>query len=334
MGTILAVTCLLGLALAGVVFARGARSIPPLRQHAKWGYPVAVGMTVLAVLVVVKASIRVVEPGNRGLVVAFGTLHERELGEGMHLVAPWAEIKTYNVQMRKTTEKQTSETLDTQSVTVEVILNWRVKPDRVVHLYREIGPDDAKSGIEGKIIMPAVYETVKAEVAKHKVTDLISLRHEIKASVWQNLSTVLAKYDVELLEVAIADIDFSGQYDAAIEAKQVKEQEAKQAEYELTRKNTEAQMAAAEARGRAESRIQQARGEAESVKLSAQAEADALLIRGQAQADFNRLVAQSLTAELIQKSWLERWDGRLPQFMTGGDKSSLMLMLPPAETSK
>lgn len=70
----------------------------------------------------------------------------------------------------------------------------------------------------------------------------------------------------------------------AIEAKQIAEQQAKQAEYEA---------------------------------LKASKEAQAEINRAKGQAEAQRLMRQTLTPELLQKQAIEKWDGQFPQVMSG-----------------
>lgn len=164
-------------------------------------------------------------------------------------------------------------------------------------------------------------------MAKYKVTELIARRPELHQGVQSKVNAWLNKYNLQVLEITISDIDFSDKYDSAIEAKQVQEQQALQKQYELQKTETEAKMAAAAAKGEAESKIARANGDAESVKLAAKAEAEALRIKGDAQADYNKKVAESINSILIQSEWLKKWDGKLPVYVLG-DKSNSMLMLP------
>lgn len=63
--------------------------------------------------------------------------------------------------------------------------------------------------------------------------------------------------------------------------------------------------------------IQQNENEANIAK--SQAEADAILIEAQAQAEANRLLAQSLTDEILAQMYYEKWDGKLPYFYGADD---------------
>lgn len=269
----------------------------------------------------------VVDAGQRGVVVLFGNVSENTLEEGFHVVNPFASVRQMSARVEKDEEAHTAETSDTQSVTVKVITNWRPRGNALGTLYKNYGADYA-----AKILPPAVRESIKAEIAKYKVTELIAKRPDIHHNVQAAINAWLNKYDLEVLEIAIADIDFSDKYDAAIEAKQVQEQQALQKQYELQKTETEAKMAAAKAKGEADSKIAEATGAAESVKLAAQAEADALRIRGEAQADFNRRVSESLSPLLIQNEYLKRWDGKLPTYSLGA--SGTMLMLPTPTENK
>ncbi|QJA43094.1 putative transposase [Phaeobacter phage MD18] len=62
--------------------------------------------------------------------------------------------------------------------------------------------------------------------------------------------------------------------------------------------------------------IETARAEAQKERERAQGEADAILLRATAQAEANRILAQSLTPEVLQSTALDKWDGVLPR-MTG-----------------
>jgi hypothetical protein len=50
----------------------------------------------------------------------------------------------------------------------------------------------------------------------------------------------------------------------------------------------------------------------------------------------NQKVATSLTVTLIQQRYLEKWDGKLPQFSAGGSNSGMLfnLPMPPAAVGK
>ena len=92
----------------------------------------------------------------------------------------------------------------------------------------------------------------------------------------------LANYGIILSDVSIIDIKFSDEFNKAIEAKQVAEQEAKQAIFK-----------AEQAKNDAVARVNMAEGQAKAQQLQQQA----------------------LSPELLQKMAIDKWDGRFPTYM-------------------
>lgn len=67
--------------------------------------------------------------------------------------------------------------------------------------------------------------------------------------------------------------------------------------------------------------IQQNKNEANIAK--AEAEAQALILAAEAQAEANRVLAESLTDEILAQMYYEKWDGKLP-YLYGADGSTLI----------
>lgn len=66
-----------------------------------------------------------------------------------------------------------------------------------------------------------------------------------------------------------------------------------------------------------ENELQTAKAQAEIEREKARGEADAVLISAKAEADANKLKQASLTKEIIEYTYAQRWDGKLPT-TTGG----------------
>ena len=60
----------------------------------------------------------------------------------------------------------------------------------------------------------------------------------------------------------------------------------------------------------------------------AEAEAQATIMKAEAQAEANRLLAESLTSEILAQLYYEKWDGKLPYFY-GSDENTLIQMPTP-----
>lgn len=303
--------------------ARGM--VKPQQQPIKYGLVmgsyISAGLALLSFLFVGTSCLVQVPAGHVGVVTRFGQTYPVPLKEGLSLINPINDVFLMNTQVQKDEENCNCETSDTQAVTIKIITNWRPDPDQMPTIYKNYGPKYAE-----KILPAAIKECVKAEVAKYKVIDIVAERSSIHANVQDKINKWLNNYGLSVLEVGIADIDFSEKYDAAIEAKQLQEQQALQKEYELKKTETEAKMAAAVAKGESDSRIARVQGEAEALLKMANAEAESLRIRGEAQADYYEKVARAMTPLMIQAEYLKKWDGKLPIYSLG--QASPILMLP------
>lgn len=60
-------------------------------------------------------------------------------------------------------------------------------------------------------------------------------------------------------------------------------------------------------------KIQQAQAAENEVKV-AEAKAKSLIVAAQAEAEANRLKQQALTPQILEKMWIEKWDGELPVY--------------------
>lgn len=69
--------------------------------------------------------------------------------------------------------------------------------------------------------------------------------------------------------------------------------------------------------------IQEAQKAANEVKV-AEAQARKLVVAAEAEAEANRLRQQALTPEILQKMWIERWNGTVPTVITSGNSQTFL----------
>jgi len=262
---------------------------------------VAIGVPALVFLL---SIFRVIPAGQVGVKVLFGQVDPAPLREGLNVLwNPLYDIVPMDVRVQKHTARYDAASKDLQAVHVEMVLNYRVVPERAPEVYRTIG-----LGYSSVIIDPGAQEILKANTATHNAAEVLLKRPIIKNEVQQALAVYLNKYGIELKEAALANIRFDAAYEKAVEAKQIEEQKAEQKRYELIQAQRQAEIVAAEAKGKGDAALAEARGVA-----------DALRIKGEAEAAYNARVAASLTPVLIQQQYLARWDGKLPQYTFGGN---------------
>ncbi len=234
-----------------------------------------VGIVILVIVaaVVVFSSYTIVDPGHRGVVIMLGRVEDRTLVEGFHLIMPPVVRRVIQMDVRTkkleiTTEAASS---DMQVMNVKAALNYHPDPVDVSKLYREVGAD-----YQNIIIEPALEESIKSATAEFRVENILRERAVLKESILESLANRLRPNYLIVDQFSLANIEFSPEFDAAIEKKQVAEQEALQKEYGLQAAQKEAEIAVAKAEGERNAAVVAAEGRAESRKLEAQAEAEAL----------------------------------------------------------
>lgn len=305
-----------------------------------------IGLIVVAVVLVMAlavgcASWESVPPGHVGVVSLFGEVERsRMLAEGAHWINPFADVTLVDCRISAYTGTYACASKDMQDVTIEIALNAHPDAKEAGWLFQNVGVATVTDRMteQGpvmplpqwyvRIVRPAAQEVAKASIAKYSASEVLAHRQAIKDEIQKNLVSWCARYKILIPEVSLADVDFDQQYNAAIRAKQVKEQEALRKEYELQEATKQAEIAKKEAEGKANGAIEAARGQAETIRAMATAEAEAMLVKAEAQAKGNRLVAESLTgaggAALLSIRRLEKWDGVLPRIVTGNGADFLM----------
>ncbi|HVC29564.1 MAG TPA: prohibitin family protein [Steroidobacteraceae bacterium] len=241
-----------------------------------------VGAAIVIVLAIVGGAFAQIGPGQRGVLMTFGAVHDGVLDPGLHLKLPFVQsVARMDVQVQNSQAVETAASLDLQDVSSTVATNWHILPADAEWVYQHIGTE---SDLIGKIIHPAISNSVKAVTAHYNAEDLIIHRDEVRSQIQAQITSELQPYRVVVDSVNITDFHFSDQFAQAIERKQIAQQRALQARYEL----------------------QQA-------KVFAQQR----IVEAQAQAEAQKLLQQTLTPQIIQQQAVAKWDGHLPSVVGG-----------------
>lgn len=226
----------------------------------------------------------IVHAGQRGVVLNWGAVSGRVMGEGLHLKIPiMQKIEKINVQTVKYEAQSSAYSKDLQTVTALVALNYHVNPEGVNTLFQQIGKE-----YEVRIIDPAIQESIKAVSAKFTAQELIEQREQVKEEIKVSLAERLTPTNIIVDEFSIVNFDFSDSYEQAVEAKQVAQQNALKAENDLQRIKVEA-----------EARVAEAQGEAEAIRIQAQA------------------ITQQGGEDYVKLKWIEKWNGQMPTYSLG-----------------
>jgi len=248
---------------------------------------------VLLILFIVSwGSFAIVPAGHRGVVLWWGSVEKRIMGEGLNFKVPIAErvIKVdVKVQLHPFKEIDAS-SREYQMVKMTGMMNFHIDPSFVNDLYQKVGLDFAN-----KVIDPAFNDFVKEVVPTYPIGEILPKREEIRKRAMGKLGENLARYHIIVDDIYFANIRFSPEYEGAIEAKQVAQQQVETQKQVLAQREIEAQQKVASAKGEAES----------------------ILVVAQGQAKANDALSRSISPILVQYKGVEKWNGILPQ-VSGG----------------
>jgi prohibitin 2 len=133
---------------------------------------------------------------------------------------------------------------------VQLSLRVLFKPDpTMLHtMYRTLGRD-----YDTRVLPSIVNEVTKAVVAQYNASELLTKRDLVSSKIRDALVKRARDFNILLDDVAITHLSFSAQYTAAVEAKQVAQQDAERAKYIVDRAIQEKKSIVIKATGEAQS---------------------------------------------------------------------------------
>ncbi|MBD2499489.1 prohibitin family protein [Anabaena azotica] len=246
----------------------------------------------LLALSIICSFFAIVNPGQRGVLMRFGEVQPEILSEGIHPVIPIVNtVEQLSIRVQNQEISTEASSRDLQNIYTDVALNWHIVPEKVNIIFQRVGNQEA---IVHRIINPAVKEVLKAVMARYTAEEIITARTDVKAEVDRALRSRLASYDMEVDDISLVNIHFSDQFNKAVEAKQIAEQEAKRAGFLA-------------------------------IKAAKQAKAKVNLAVGEAKA--HQLIMESLTPAILQRQAIAKWDGRMPWISAGGGDNTRLFQL-------
>ena len=254
-----------------------------------------------------------------------GGISDKTLSQGFHVVAPTQNVTTYSIGIEqsyltasKDGDSNGDESFEVPSndgkgLTVDMTFTYRYDADRVADTFTRFKGQSGKD-VKDSFIKPNIMSWTKEVTAKYSVIDLLGdKRATLNSELTDYLKQKFEPYGIVIESVSLINIDPDEETRSAVQKKVNAQQDLELAKIEQQTANVNA-----------EKEKEVAITKANQEKETAQINAEAKLIEAQAEAESNRLIAQSLTPELIEKQKYEKWDGKLPTVQAGGDSSIIV----------
>ncbi|MDO9302420.1 MAG: prohibitin family protein [Anaerolineales bacterium] len=285
-----------------LIFTRVSRN-----QPAKGLTSLVIVLLVAALLLTtVGAGLVFLQANEYGVVIsAFAPKGYREvaLTPGLHWIIPFIEsVQKYSIARQTYTMSSTSSegsvqgddsiqarTKDGQQIFIDASVIYAVDPTQLIQLHTVW-----QNRYEENVVRPVARAAIRNAVSQFGVEELVSTkRGELETAIRDEIQTKLQANNIIMSDFLLRNIRFSDEYAAAVEQKQVAEQQAQQAKFVVESKKQEAEQAR-----------QTAQGAADAAVIAAKGAAEARLIQAKAEAEANQLLSQSLTSTLLQYQYI------------------------------
>lgn len=224
----------------------------------------------------------VVDTGYRGVKIRFGEVIGESLPEGLYFYNSFTTgIKKMDVREEKITGNTDCYTQDMQMVKVEYAINLYPDATKMHVFYKNLGNDWRE-----KIIPPVVDGRMKEVVGKYHAVKMVEERAKAISDIKKIVTEDLSSKNVIVKDFVISNLDFHDNFETAVEAKVVAIQNAERAKNETV----------------------QIQEQAKQKVIAAEAEAKSMTIRAQ---------ALSQNKNLVEYEAVQKWDGKLPEYVLG-----------------
>lgn len=284
----------------------------PIGKIASW-----VAVT-FGILISLFGTIYIVDEGNRGVLTRNGAFVEVK-GPGLDFKIPIIDSVTHmeirNMRIEVPVSVYSS---DTQQYAAAVSVNYDLNPAEVERIFKSEGIDYADRRLK-----PLVETTLKEVAGKFSAQRTIQERDVFGAQVRDAIREQASGYGINVTEVQVTNIDFTDQFEGAIEDAMLAKAKVEEERNILEQKRIQAETRVVEATAQANARREEAQGEADAVRFAAEAEAVRIEQIGEAESEAIRKKADALrnNPELTAYTYAlaaQNWDGLLPTHFVPG----------------
>ena len=177
---------------------------------------------------IVNSALFNVDGGHRAVIFdRFAGVKQEVVGEGTHFMIPWVQTPIiYDIRARPKNVPTITGSKDLQNVNITLRILFRPKPDALPGIYTTLGQD-----YDERVLPSITNEVLKAVVAEFDAGELITQRETLSMRVHKELTSRSEQFGLILDDISITHLTFGREFTAAVELKQVAQQEAEKARF-------------------------------------------------------------------------------------------------------
>lgn len=231
-----------------------------------------------------------------------GGVKDEVLTQGWHLVSPTVKTTRYTVGIEQsyltadergdsdTDESFTASSAEGKAIDIDLTFTYQYKPEDVKDVFVKFKGQSGKE-VRDSFIKPNIISWTKEVVARYNVADILgSEKANVNIALTDYIGKKFEPYGITVSNVSLINVGVDKKTREVINNKIAAQQNAETQKIENQTKVDKAK-----------------------------ADAEAKLIEAEAEAKANELKKKSLSKEIIQEMYLQKWDGKLPEVSTDGN---------------
>lgn len=210
-----------------------------------FGRPVLVGIGFIFLLIMLWASVAYVPPGSVGVLTSFGAVTGEVLPEGTHFVSPFKINHVMTIRTQTQEEHTSTPSSEGLNLEIDTSLIYHLNRDKAANVFQSIG-----TAYGSTIVDPNLRSVIRDTTAGHSANTLYSSsRKQVEDEIMQGLKAALEPRGIVIENVLLRDIQLPHALRASIETKQQAEQESLAMSFRLQKERQEADRKRIEAQG-------------------------------------------------------------------------------------
>lgn len=230
----------------------------------------------------------------------FTGVKDQTLSEGLKLKGFFDKVYKISTEVQtKTVEGIIGQTKDAQYITIALDIKYKVDTTNAFNVFRQYR---TLENVDKTLIIPIAQRSVEAVTTQYDIIEILgNKRNEVYQGIEDELRQRLTEDGIDLRHVVMTDTDAGDAIEKAIQDEAVAKKEVETAEQYR----------------------EKARIESEQKLIEAEAQAKAKIIEAEGNAKAYKVENKELTPEVLNKIWIDKWDGKLPQVL--GNEQGIML---------